>query len=47
MRKKLFINYLSLKDATKVKFLDKAGIKIPDIGTRMYGHNAKELAVWK
>jgi hypothetical protein len=36
----LFINYLSSQDATKVKFCDKAGIKIPNVGTHMYGHSA-------
>ena len=36
----LFINYLTSQDATKVKFCDEAGIKTPDVGTRMYGHSA-------
>ena len=37
----LFINYLSSKDPTKLKFFDEAGIKIPEVGTRTYGHSAK------
>ena len=34
----LFINYLSSKDAMKIKFFDEAGIKSPDAGIRLYGH---------
>ena len=34
----LFINYLSLKDATEIEFFDEAGIKSPDVGIRLYGH---------
>lgn len=34
----LFINYLSSKDARKIKFFDEAGIKSPDAGVRFYGH---------
>ena len=37
----LFINYLSLKDPHKLKFFDEAGIKVPCVGTRTYGHSAK------
>ena len=37
----LFINYLSSKDPTKLKFFDEAGIKIPEVGTRTYGHSVK------
>ena len=37
----LFINYLSSKDPAKLKFFDEAGIKIPGVGTRTYGHCAK------
>ena len=34
----IFIDYLSSKDARKIKFFDEAGIKIPDVGTRLCGH---------
>ena len=34
----LFINYLSTKDPRKIKFFDEAGVKTPDIGTRLYGN---------
>ena len=34
----IFIDYLSSKDARKIKFFDEAGIKMPDVGTRLYGH---------
>jgi transposase len=37
----LFINYLSSKDPRRLKFFDEAGVKLPDVGTRMYGHSAK------
>ena len=37
----LFINYLSSKDPRRLKFFDEAGVKIPDVGTRTYGHSAK------
>ena len=37
--RQLFINYLSSKDATRVKFFNEAGTKIPDVGTRTYGHS--------
>lgn len=33
----LFINYLSSKDPRRIKFFDEAGMKTPDVGTRMYG----------
>ena len=33
-----FINYLSSKDPRKLKFFDEAGVKTPDIGTRLYGN---------
>lgn len=33
----LFINYLAAKDPAKIKFFDEAGVKIPEIGTRLYG----------
>ncbi|CAB3986695.1 Ankyrin repeat domain-containing 34B [Paramuricea clavata] len=36
--KQLFIDYLSSKDASKIKFFDEAGIKMPDVGTRLYGN---------
>lgn len=35
----LFINYLSSKNPKKLKFFDEAGIKIPDVGNRTYGHS--------
>lgn len=34
----LFIDYLSAKDITTMKFFDEAGIEEPDVGTRPYGH---------
>ena len=34
----LFINYLSSKDPKRIKFFDEAGVKTPDIGTRLYGN---------
>ena len=37
----LFINYVSSKDPRNLKFFDEAGIKIPDVGTRTYGHSPK------
>ncbi len=37
----LFIDYLSSKDPYKLKFFDEAGIKVPCVGTRTYGHSAK------
>ena len=35
----LFIDYLSAKDVSTVKFFDESGIKLPDVGTRLYGHS--------
>lgn len=35
----LFINYLSSKDPSKIKFFDEAGIKTPDCSTRIYGNS--------
>ena len=35
----LFINYISSKDLTKIKFFDEAGIKTPGVGTRLYGNS--------
>lgn len=34
----LYINYLSSKDPKRIKFFDEAGVKTPDIGTRLYGN---------
>ena len=34
----LFINYLTTKDPRRIKFFDEAGVKLPDVGTRFYGH---------
>ena len=34
----LFIDYLSSKDPWCLKFFDEAGIKLPEVGTRLYGH---------
>ena len=36
----LYIDYLSAKDPAKLKFFDEAGIKLPDVGGRSYGHSA-------
>jgi len=37
----LYINYyLAAKDPRRIKFFDKAGVKLPDIGTRLYGHSS-------
>ena len=38
MYTQLFINYLSSKDPRKIKFFDEAGVKTPDVGTRLYGN---------
>ncbi|KAK3701803.1 hypothetical protein QZH41_005162 [Actinostola sp. cb2023] len=38
MYTQLFIDYLSAKDPRRLKFFDEAGVKYPDIGTRLYGH---------
>ena len=35
----LFVDYLSSKNPRKLKFFDEAGIKLPDVGGRIYGHN--------
>jgi len=35
----LFMDYLSSKDPYKIKFFDEAGVKTPDVGTRLYGHS--------
>ena len=32
----LFINYLAAKEPSKIKFFEEAGVKIPEIGTRLY-----------
>lgn len=37
----LFINYLSSKNLFQLKFFDKAGVKMPDVGTRRYGHSPR------
>jgi len=34
----LFIDYLCAKDPKRLKFFDEAGVKLPDVGTRLYGH---------
>lgn len=36
----LFINYLATKDPRRLKFFDEAGVKLPDVGTRLYGHSS-------
>ncbi|XP_031552633.1 uncharacterized protein LOC116289810 [Actinia tenebrosa] len=36
----LFINYLATKDPRRLKFFDESGIKLPDVGTRLYGHSS-------
>lgn len=35
----LFMNYINAQDPHHVKFYDEAGIKLPDVGTRKYGHS--------
>ena len=35
----LFMNYINTKDPHHVKYYDEAGIKLPDVGTRKYGHS--------
>ena len=34
----LFIDYLSSKDPSQIKFFDEAGVKMPNVGTRLYGN---------
>lgn len=34
-----FLNYTSLVDPYKLKFFDKSGIKLPDVGRQDYGHS--------
>ena len=36
----LFINYLATKKLRRLKFFDEAGVKLPDVGTRLYGHSS-------
>ena len=36
----LFINYLATKNPRRLKFFDEAGVKLPDEGTRLYGHSS-------
>ena len=36
----LFIDYLSAKNPGRIKFFDESGIKLPNVGTRLYGHSA-------
>ncbi|XP_068707445.1 uncharacterized protein [Montipora foliosa] len=36
----LFINYLATKNPRRLKFFDEAGVKLPDVGTRLYGHSS-------
>lgn len=33
----LFIDYLSAKNPRRIKFFDESGLKLPDVGTRLYG----------
>ena len=35
----LFMNYVSSKDPYTIKFFDEAGVKIPKVGKRLYGHS--------
>ena len=35
----LFIDYLSSTDIEKIRFFDEAGVKVPDVGTRLYGRS--------
>lgn len=39
MYTQLFIDYVSSKDVRTLKFFDEAGVKVPDVGTRLYGHS--------
>ena len=34
----LFIDYLSSKDSSRIELFDEAGVKTPDVGTRLYGN---------
>ena len=36
---RLFIDYLKSKDVRTINIFDEAGIKVPDFGTRLYGHS--------
>ena len=36
----LFINYLATKNPRRLKFFDEVGVKLPDVGTRLYGHSS-------
>ena len=38
MYTQLYVNYLSSKDPRRIKFFDEAGVKTPDVGTRLYGN---------
>ena len=40
----LFINYLSSKDPSRIKFFDEAGIKTPNVGTCMEMHLLENVA---
>ena len=35
-----FTHYLAAKDPRRIKFFDEAGVKLPDIGARLYGHSS-------
>jgi hypothetical protein len=34
-----FIDYLSAKNPRRIKFFDESGLKLPNVGTRLYGHS--------
>ena len=36
----LYINYLATKNPRRLKFFDEAGVKLPDVGTRLYRHSS-------
>ena len=41
----LFMNYVRSKDPYTLKFFDEASIRIPEVGTRLYGHSPN--VAWK
>ena len=41
----LFVNCVNSKDPYTVKFFNEAGIQIPSVGNRLYGHSIGECCV--
>ena len=37
----LFLNYVNSEEPYTLKLFDAAGIKVPDIGTKKYGHTPR------